>query len=75
MFSLPNGPTLTSILDYWKNHFFDYTDLCQQSHVSAFSLTRDIEGNGNQLQCSCLENPRDGGAWWAAISGVAQSWT
>ena len=29
-------------------------------------------GNGNHLQCSCLENPRDGGAWWAAISGVAQ---
>ena len=31
------------------------------------------EGNGNSLQCSCLENPRDGGAWWAAIYGVAQS--
>ena len=33
------------------------------------------EGNGNPLQYSCLENPRDGGAWWAAIYGVAQSWT
>ena len=33
------------------------------------------EGNGNPLQYSCLENPRDGGAWWAAVSGVAQSWT
>jgi len=33
------------------------------------------EGNGNPLQCSCLENPRDGRAWWAAISGVAQSQT
>ena len=33
------------------------------------------EGNGNPLQCSCLENPRDGGAWWAAISGVTQSRT
>ena len=33
------------------------------------------EGNGNPLQCSCLENPRDGGAWWAAVSGVAESWT
>ena len=33
------------------------------------------EGNGNPLQCSCLENPRDRGAWWAAISGVAQSRT
>ena len=32
-------------------------------------------GNGNPLQCSCLENPRDGGAWWAAIYGVTQSWT
>ena len=33
------------------------------------------EGNGNPLWCSCLENPRDGGAWWAAVSGVAQSRT
>ena len=33
------------------------------------------EGNGNPLQCSCLENPRDKGAWWAAIYGVAQSQT
>ena len=33
------------------------------------------EGNGNPLQCSCLENPRDGGAWWAAVYGVAQSRT
>ena len=33
------------------------------------------EGNGNPLRCSCLENPRDGGAWWAAVYGVAQSRT
>ena len=33
------------------------------------------EGNGNPLQCSCLENPRDGRAWWAAVYGVAQSRT
>ena len=33
------------------------------------------EGNGNPLQCSCLENPRDGGAWWAAVYGVAQNRT
>ena len=33
------------------------------------------EGNGNSLQCSCLENPRDDGAWWAAVYGVAQSRT
>ena len=37
------------------------------------SLSCTGEGNGNPLQCSCLENPRDGGAWWAAIYGVAQS--
>ena len=40
-----------------------------------FSLSRIREGNGNPLQCSCLKNPRDGGAWWAAVYGVAQSWT
>ena len=39
------------------------------------SLSCIGEGNGNPLQCSCLENPRDGGAWWAAIYGVAQSRT
>ena len=40
-----------------------------------FSLSCIEEGNGNPLQCSCLENPRDGGAWWAAIYRVTQSWT
>ena len=40
-----------------------------------FSLSCIGEGNGNPLQCSCLENPRDGGAWWAAVCGVVQSWT
>ena len=40
-----------------------------------FSLSCIGEGNGNPLQCSCLENPRDGEAWWAAIYGVAQSRT
>ena len=40
-----------------------------------FSLSCTGEGNGNSLQCSCLENPRDGGAWWAAVHGVAQSQT
>ena len=40
-----------------------------------FSLSCIGEGNGNPLQCSCLENPRDGGASWAAVYGVAQSWT
>ena len=40
-----------------------------------FSLSHIGKGNGNPLHCSCLENPRDGGAWWAAVCGVAQSWT
>ena len=40
-----------------------------------FSLSWIGEGNGNPLQCSCLENPRDGGAWWAAVCGVAWSQT
>ena len=42
---------------------------------TSLSLSCIGEGNGNPLQCSCLENPRDGGAWWAAVYGVAQSWT
>ena len=47
------------------------SDTTEQLHFH-FSLSR-IERNGNPLQCSCLENPRDGGAWWAAIYGVAES--
>ena len=38
-----------------------------------FSLSCIGGGNGNPLQCSCLENPRDGGVWWAAVYGVAQN--
>ena len=44
-------------------------------HDWATSLSCIGEGNGNPLQCSCLENPRDEGAWWAAVCGVAQSRT
>ena len=40
-----------------------------------FTLSCIGEGNGNPLQCSCLENSRDGGAWWAAIYGAVQSQT
>ena len=40
-----------------------------------FSLSCTGEGNGNPLQCSCLENPREGGSWWAAVYGVTQSQT
>ena len=48
--------------------------MTEQLHFH-FSLSCIGEGNGKPLQCSCLENPRDGGAWWAAVYGVAQSWT
>jgi len=50
------------------------SDMTERLHFH-FSLSCIGEGNGNPLQCSCLENPRDGGAWRAAIYGVAQSWT
>ena len=49
--------------------------LLRVGHDRATSLSRIGEGNGNLLQCSCLENPRDGGAWWAAGYGVARSRT
>ena len=52
----------------------------EESHTTErlhfhFWLSRIGEGNGNSLQCSCLEDPRDRGAWWAAVYGVAQSRT
>ena len=50
------------------------SDTSERLHFH-FSLSCIGEGNGNPIQCSCLENPRDGGAWWAAILGVAQSQT
>ena len=50
------------------------SDTTERLHFH-FSLSCIGEGNGNPLQCSCLENPRDGGAWWAAVYGVAQSQT
>ena len=50
------------------------SDTTERLHFH-FSLPCIGEGNGNPLQCSCLENTRDGGAWWAAVYGVAQSRT
>ena len=50
------------------------SDTTERLHFH-FSLSHTGEGNGNPLQCPCLENPRDGGAWWAAVYGVAQSRT
>ena len=52
---------------HWSEHILVVVYLL--SHVQLG------EGNGNPLQYSCMENPRDRGAWWAAIYGVAQSWT
>ena len=50
------------------------SDMTEGLHFH-FSLSRTGEGNGSPLQCSCLENPRDGGAWWAAVYGATQSLT
>ena len=50
------------------------SDTTERLHFP-FSLSSIGEGNGNPLQCYCLENPRDGGAWWAAVYGIAQSRT
>ena len=77
---VPHSSTLA-----WKSHGqrilvgcspwgHEESDTTERLH-SHFLLSCIGEGNGNPLQCSCLENPRDGGAWWAAIYGVTQSWT
>ena len=50
------------------------SDTTERLHFH-FSLSCIGEGNGNPLQCSCLENPKEGGAWWVAVSGVTQSRT
>ena len=50
------------------------SDMTERLHFP-FSLSCIGEGNGKPLRCSCLENPRDRGTWWAAVYGVAQSWT
>ena len=53
-------------------YIYKYLNMHLYLHVCIYIYG---EGNGNPLQCSCLENPRDGGAWWAAVYGVAQSRT
>ena len=58
----------------WSPWGLEETDTTERLHFH-FSLSCIGEGNGNPLQCSCLENPRDRGACWAAIYGVTQSWT
>ena len=75
----------TPVLLPWKSHGWRSLEGCspwgrgeldttERLHFH-FSLSHIGEGNGNPLQCSCLENPRDGGACWVAIYGVAQSQT
>ena len=60
---------------------FDFSFLlCDHGQVLSFTFKMGIimvpgEGNGNPLQYSCLENPMDGGAWWATVHGVAKGWT
>ena len=54
----------------WGHKESDTTDFTFFLSIVSFG-----EGNGNPLQCSCLENPMDGGAWWAAVYGVAKSRT
>ena len=62
-----------SLVDYssWGH---EESDMTEWLHFH-FSLSCIGEGNGKPLQCSCLENTRGSGAWWAAIHGVAKSWT
>ena len=50
------------------------SDTTERLHFQ-FSLSCIGEGNSNPLQCSCLENPRDGGAWWTTVYGITESWT
>ena len=77
--ALTRSPDTESV-NAWNLDFPDsrteISVICKPPVYSAFVLvTPNGEVNGNPLQCSCQENPRDGGAWWAAIYGVAQSWT
>ena len=76
----PHSSTLSWKIHGWRNlegcspWGREESDTTEWLHFH-FSLSSIGEGNGNPLQCSCLENPKDGGVWWAAIYGVAQSWT
>ena len=82
-FSLP-GPSIHGIFQAKVLEWGAIVALCKYIVVTSdtterlpfhFSLSCIGEGNGNPFQCYCLENPRDWGAWWAAVYGVAQSQT
>ena len=74
----PHSSTLAGKSHGWRSLVgcspwgLEESDTTEQLHFH-FSLSCIGEGNGNPLQCSCLENPRDRGAWWAAVYGVTQS--
>ena len=61
------------LLLYMYTHTHIYTGTFM--HIFRYSYTYTGEGNGTPLQYSCLENPMDGGAWWAAVHGVTKNWT
>ena len=72
----PHSSTLAWKIPWTEEpHRLRSTGSLRVRHDWATSLSCIGEGNGNPLQCSCLENPRDGGSWWAAVYGVAQSRT
>ena len=76
----PHSSTLAWKIPWWRSLVGCSPWGCKESDTTErlhfhFSLSCTGEGNGNPLQCSCLENPRDWGAWWAAAYGVAQNQT
>ena len=66
-------PPPDPLLSFTSNVHVTYTSV--RILLNPLYITSVGEGNSSPPQCSCLENPRDGGAWWAAVYGVAQSWT
>ena len=71
-----HSSTLAWKIPWMEEHGrLQFMESLRVGHDSATSFSCIGEGNGNPLQYSCVENPRDGGAWWAAVYGVAQSQT
>ena len=68
-------PMLPALRTWSLNHWTTRDVPTIHQVLKLYLIYKDGEGNGNPLQCSCLENPRDGGAWWAAVYGVAQNRT
>ena len=61
----------------WCSKYLELSQIQCTGEIRVYSCSnaREGEGSGTPLQYSCLENPMDGGAWWAAVHGVAKSWT